>query len=360
MSNLDALRALFYREGGADTTTAILLTSEVSRRYMTGFASSDGFVLISPADALFLTDSRYIEAAQQSVTDMPVCEQDKLYAQLAAFFEKNQIEKVEIEAGRLSCREAAKLQAALERITVLTTGTVDDCLDALRCIKTEEETAQIVAAQRIAEQAFEHILGFIRPGVTEREIALQLDYFMLSHGAEALSFETIAISGENTSKPHGVPGARQVQNGDFVTMDYGAVVGGLHSDMTRTVAVGSVSEEQKRVYQTVLDAKNTVEQMLSAGVRASDGDKAARQVIEDAGYGGFFRHSTGHGVGLEIHEFPNLSPRSDYVLCEGNVVTVEPGIYLPSRFGVRVEDMVLIEKNGCRRLTEAPEALIVL
>ena len=183
---------------------------------------------------------------------------------------------------------------------------------------------------------------------------------MLSHGAEALSFETIAISGANTSKPHGVPTEKKIEDGDFVTMDYGAVVNGYHSDMTRTVAVGHVSDEQKKIYDIVLKAQLASLEILRSGLKCSDGDKAARDVITEAGYGEFFRHSTGHGVGIEIHEKPNLSPKSVTTLRTGNIVTVEPGIYIPGKFGVRIEDMALITENGCQNLTNAAKELVIL
>ena len=183
---------------------------------------------------------------------------------------------------------------------------------------------------------------------------------MLSHGAEALSFETIAISGANTSKPHGVPTDKKVEYGDFVTMDYGAVVNGYHSDMTRTVAVGAMSDEQKKVYDTVLRAQLSALGVLKSGLKCADADRAARDVITEAGYGEFFRHSTGHGVGVEIHEKPNLSPRSDATLETGNIVTVEPGIYIPGKFGVRIEDMAYITESGCKNLTNAPKEPLIL
>ena len=219
---------------------------------------------------------------------------------------------------------------------------------------------KIIKAQRIAEAAFEHILTFIKEGVTEKEVALELDYYMLSHGADGLSFETIAVSGKNSSKPHGVPSDKKIEKGDFVTMDFGAVVEGYHSDMTRTVAVGFVTDEQKNVYETVLKAQEAAQAAASSGVCCADVDKAARDVIENAGYGEYFNHSTGHGVGVEIHEYPRLSTVCKAILSVGNVVTDEPGIYIPEKFGVRIEDMLLITENGCENLTRAPKELIIL
>ena len=239
-------------------------------------------------------------------------------------------------------------------------GAVDRAITSLRMIKSADEIALMKSAQEIAERAFTHILDFIKPGVTEREVSLELDYFMLRSGAEALSFETIAVSGVNSSMPHGVPSDKKIENGDFVTMDYGAVCGGYHSDMTRTVAVGNVSAEQKKVYDTVLKAQLAALEAMRPGVRCADADRAARDVIEAAGYGEFFGHGTGHGVGIEIHEEPRVSPTAVDILETGNVVTDEPGIYLPGQFGVRIEDMVLITENGFENLTKAPKELIVL
>ena len=205
-----------------------------------------------------------------------------------------------------------------------------------------------------------HILDFIKPGMTEKHVTLELDYYMLSHGADGLSFETIAVSGKNSSKPHGVPSDKKIEKGDFVTMDFGAVVEGYHSDMTRTVAVGFVTDEQKNVYETVLKAQAAAQAAASSGVCCADVDKAARDVIENAGYGEYFNHSTGHGVGVEIHEYPRLSRLCKTALSVGNVVTDEPGIYIPEKFGVRIEDMLLITENGCENLTRAPKELIIL
>ena len=252
------------------------------------------------------------------------------------------------------------MKKSLPDLEILGDTALDEAIEALRMVKTDEEVENIVRAQRIAEDALRHMLGFIEPGKTEKEIALELDFYMLSHGAEALSFETIAVSGPNTSKPHGVPGDRKVQRGDFVTLDFGAVVNGLHSDMTRTVAVGEVSEKQKLVYRTVHEAKNAVEKAMAPGVTCLEADKIARDLIASRGFGDYFRHGTGHGVGYEIHEMPYVSPKSKSTLAAGNVVTDEPGIYLPGEFGVRIEDMVLITADGNRILTDVTDELIVL
>ncbi len=334
----------------------VLVISETNRRYFTGFDSSDGILLITRNGSVFLTDSRYIEAAQNTVRCCEVAELKKVSEQLPELCRQFGCRVLMAESERLTVAQLNAYRRILKGITLTTVGT-DKIIDTLRMVKSEKELQCVVRAQRIAEKAFEHILGFIREGVTEREIALELDFFMLRNGAQAVSFETIAISGANTSKPHGVPTDKKVCRGDFITMDYGAVVDGYHSDMTRTVALGEVSDEQVRVYETVLEAQLRALATLREGVRCSDADLAARSYINEKGYGDFFRHSTGHGVGLEIHEKPNLSPRSEQVLRAGNIVTVEPGIYIPGNFGVRIEDMATITKFSCENLTKITKKL---
>ena len=343
-----------------DTADAALILSPENRFYYTGFAASDGALLITRTDALFFTDSRYTEAAERKLGKAYVRDSAKLYEDLAAIFAENGIETVAVENDRLTLAQFARICEKLPAVRFVSDASLTNLINEQRGVKAEEEIEKISAAQRIAEAAFDHILGFIKPGVTEREIGLELDYYMLRHGADGLSFETIAVSGVNSSLPHGVPSDKKVEPGDFITMDYGALKDGYHSDMTRTVALGRVSEEQKRVYDTVLRAQTASLEKMCAGVSCFDADKAARDVIKDAGYGDYFGHGTGHGVGVEIHEFPRVSPLSKDVLRAGNVVTAEPGIYLPGKFGVRIEDMALITETGCVNLTRCPKELIVL
>lgn len=333
-----------------------LIVSPESRRYFTGFNASDGFLFITKSGSVFLTDSRYIEAAKNKII---CCEVEEQKGKLMDYAKRFNCKVLAVEADRLTVTQLKNLRKALHGIK-LTTISTDKIIDSFRAVKNEAEIENICKAQRIAEAAFDHILGFIKVGVTEKEIALELDHYMLSHGADGLSFETIAISGANTSKPHGVPTDKKLEHGDFVTMDYGAVVNGYHSDMTRTVAVGAASDEQKRIYKIVFEAQLAVLRVLKNGVKCADADKAARDVITEAGYGEYFRHSTGHGVGIEIHEKPFISPKSTATLHSGNVVTDEPGIYIPGKFGVRIEDMALITENGCKNLTKAPKELIII
>lgn len=333
-----------------------LIVSPESRRYFTGFNASDGFLFITKNGSVFLTDSRYIEAAKNKII---CCEVEEQKGKLMDYAKRFNCKVLAVEADRLTVTQLKNLRKALHGIKLTTVGT-DKIIDSFRAVKNEAEIENICKAQRIAEAAFDHILSFIKVGVTEKEVALELDHYMLSHGADGLSFETIAISGANTSKPHGVPTDKKIEHGDFVTMDYGAVVNGYHSDMTRTVAVGAASDEQKKIYKIVFEAQLAVLRVLKNGVKCSDADKAARDVITEAGYGEYFRHSTGHGVGIEIHEKPFVSPRSTAMLRSGNVVTDEPGIYIPEKFGVRIEDMALITENGCKNLTKAPKELIII
>lgn len=333
-----------------------LIVSPENRRYFTGFNASDGFLFITKSGSVFLTDSRYIEAAKDKII---CCEVEEQKGKLMDYAKRFNCKVLAVEADRLTVTQLKNLRKALHGIKLTTVGT-DKIIDSFRAVKNEAEIENICKAQRIAEAAFDHILGFIKVGVTEKEVALELDHYMLSHGADSLSFETIAISGANTSKPHGVPTDKKIEHGDFVTMDYGAVVNGYHSDMTRTVAVGAASDEQKKIYKIVFEAQLAVLRVLKNGVKCSDADKAARDVITEAGYGEYFRHSTGHGVGIEIHEKPFISPKSTATLRSGNVVTDEPGIYIPGKFGVRIEDMALITKNGCKNLTKAPKELIII
>lgn len=339
---------------------AALIFSEENRLYFTRFAATDGCLLVTPSGALFYTDSRYTEAAERVMGAEYVHNSSVLYDELASMFAEAGVETVALENDRLTLAQFEKLSEKFPEISFNVTSALANAIDEIRMVKDEYEVGKIKEAQSIAEKAFDHICGFIKPGVTEKEIGLELDYYMLSHGADALSFETIAVSGVNSSMPHGVPSGKKIEVGDFITMDYGAVVDGYHSDMTRTVIVGAPTDRQRLVYDTVLKAQLAGLAALKEGVSGFDADKAARDVITEAGFGECFGHSTGHGVGVEIHEAPNLSSRSKHTLRPGHIVTVEPGIYLPGEFGVRIEDMALITETGCENLTHCPKELIIL
>lgn len=342
-----------------DESVTAIIESPENRLYFTGFSSSLGYLVVNKTNAVFLTDSRYIEAAQNSIDGAKITEFFSL-ASVKEVLSKIGATRLIMQSGTTTVAASQSYSSAFDGFELSFDGSLDGIISDLRIIKDETELDNIIKAQRIAESALDYVLGVIKEGMTEKQLALELDFYMLSHGADALSFDTIAVSGKNSSLPHGVPSEKRIEKGDFITMDFGAVVNGYHSDMTRTVALGSVSDEQKRVYETVILAQKTALEGVKAGIKCSDADALARGVIERAGYGEFFRHGLGHGVGVEIHEAPNLSPRSEALLKEGMLVTVEPGIYLPNRFGVRIEDMVCVTENGCRNLTNADKSLIIL
>ena len=336
-----------------------IVWSPQNRAYFTGFESSDGMLLLTREEAIFLTDSRYTEAAGRIVTECSVDDCGNYYDKANAFFRFYAVDKVFVEEAALPLKTYRTMKERLE--PELAPQPLDAVIEPIRRRKNPAEINAMLAAQRIAEAALDHVLGFIRPGLTEKAVALELDHYMLSHGAQALSFETICVSGVNSSMPHGVPSDKKLEPGDFITMDFGAVVAGRHSDMTRTVLLGNeTSEKQLEVYRTVLEAQLAGLESVRAGVACVDADAAARGVIEKAGWGECFGHGTGHGVGAEIHEAPYLNRRSKEVLRAGDVVTVEPGIYLPGEFGVRIEDMVFVTEDGGIDLTTAPKQLIRL
>ena len=345
----------------ADVDAALIVTP-CNRRYFTEFESSDGFLLVTRKGSIFYTDSRYIEAAGNQIKCCDVAEGKQVFSQMKDYLNERNVKSVAVEASGMTLAEFSRLTGNenMKDFHFVSDNSLDTAINVFRSVKNEAEKGKILSAQKIAEDAFLHILNFIKKGRTEKEVQLELDFYMLKNGAEALSFDTIAVSGKNSSMPHGVPTDKMIEDGDFVTLDFGAVVDGYHSDMTRTVAVGFVTDEQQKVYDTVLRAQLSALDVVKAGVSCFDADKAARDVIVNAGYGEFFGHGTGHGVGVEIHEMPNLSPRSSAVLEKGNIVTVEPGIYLPGKFGVRIEDMAFVTENGCENLTKSQKSLIVL
>ena len=340
---------------------AMLLTGEANRFYASGFHSygTDGVALVTAKKAYYFTDSRYTEAALRYVQGAEVREigHGRGYgALLEEAVTEQHIRRMGFEDAYMTVQDHERYRKALSCDLVPAT----DLLWQLRMVKDEEELEAMVAAQRIAERALEDILEEIRPGVTEKEIAARLQYLMLHYGASDMSFDPIVVSGPNGSLPHGVPSEKTIQQGEFVTMDFGCVYHGYCSDMTRTVAVGFATEEMQTVYQTVLSAQEASIAAARAGLTGREVDGAARAVINAAGYGAYFGHSFGHGVGVEIHEAPNASTMNEKPLPAGAVISAEPGIYLPGRLGVRIEDVILLTETGCRNITKAPKDLIVL
>lgn len=340
---------------------AMLLTGEANRFYASGFHSSgtDGVALVTRKKAYYFTDSRYTEAAERYVQGAELREigRGRGYAALIEEVVTEQcIRRMGFEDAYMTVQEYERYHKALSCDLVPAT----ELLWKLRMVKDDEELEAMIAAQRIAERALEEILEEIRPGVTEKEIAARLQYLMLHYGGSDMSFDPIVVSGANGSLPHGVPSEKKIQQGEFVTMDFGCIYHGYCSDMTRTVAVGFATEEMHRVYHTVLTAQLAGINAARAGVTGREVDGAARAVIDAAGYGAYFGHSFGHGVGVEIHEAPNASPGNENPLPAGAVISTEPGIYLPGKMGVRIEDVILLTEKGCRNITRAPKELLVL
>ena len=340
---------------------AMLLTNEANRLYASGFHSTgtDGVALVTKNENYYWTDSRYIEAAEREVKDATV-EQVTLSRGYAALLndaiERHGLKTIGFEDEYMTVSEWKRYQERVHAELKPATG----LLTKLRMVKDAEELEALVGAQRIAEKALAEIYNDIKPGVTEREIAAKLTYLMLRCGAENMSFDPIVASGANGSIPHAVPGEKQIAAGEFVTMDFGCIYHGYCSDMTRTVAVGHVTEEMERVYHIVLDAQLAGIATAKAGVSGCDVHNAALKVIADAGYGDYFGHGFGHGVGVEIHEAPRASTTWKEPLPAGAVISAEPGIYLPGRFGVRIEDVIVIQEGGCEDIHRAPKELMIL
>ena len=342
-----------------DELDAILLTGEANCYYATGFMG-EGIALVTRRGSWYFTDSRYTEAADKAIGDAAVIREVSREKPFSALINEALAEagaeKAGFEEQRMTVAEHAvyseKLHCTLTPASALMTE--------LRGSKDEEELSCMTAAQRIAEGALEKILKEIRPGMTEKEIAARLNYLMVVAGAEKTSFDTIVASGPNGSMPHAVPGMRKVREGDFITMDFGCVYKGYCSDMTRTVALGRPSDEMRNVYDIVLQAQLAGIAAAKAGVTGAVIDGAARKVIQDAGYGVYFGHSFGHSLGIDIHEAPNAAPGNDKPMPDGAVVSAEPGIYLPGKFGVRIEDVMILRPDGAQVITKAPKALLVL
>ena len=337
---------------------AMVVTSAPGEFYAAGF-HGEGVALITPSESWYWTDSRYIEAAGQLVSGAHVSMPGtgvgyrRLVSELV---DKLGLKRVGFEDEYMSVAEFSLWKEAVKAELVPASGLLTD----LRMVKDADELAAMKEAQRVTDEAFTEILNDIKPGVTEREIAAKLTYLMARKGAERNSFDPIVATGANGSKPHAVPGATLINKGQFVTMDFGCVVGGYSSDMTRTVAVGQPSEEMDLVYHTVLKAQLTGIAAVHAGVTGSEVHKAAADVIAAAGYGEYFGHGFGHSLGIEIHENPRFSAFWEKPIPAGACLSAEPGIYLPGKFGVRIEDVVMITDTGCIDITHSPKELIIL
>lgn len=333
----------------------MLISKPENRRYFSGFSGSSGMLFISEHKSYLLTDFRYIEQAGAETEGYDIVRYtvsaNELLSELAA---KQDVRVIGFESDFVTYDVFAKLTECLPIPQF-----VPMQLDSLRRIKDSNEIALIKKAVEIADQAFSHILSFIRPGISEQAVALELEYHMGKLGAERPAFDTITASGKRGALPHGKASSKMIERGDFVTMDFGAVYQGYHSDITRTICVGTSTARQREIYDLVLTAQLAGVQAVQPGKTGKEIDSVARKIIADAGFGEYFGHGLGHGVGLNIHEDPRLSPNSGQMtVMENMVVTVEPGIYLPEWGGIRIEDTVLVNGNGCEILTTSSKQLL--
>ena len=354
MRNLDKYLSLLNED-----VDGLLLTSRYSRYYGAEFDISEGVAVVSHKGCRYFTDMRYIESAQKGIQGFEVLEinqfngfNQRINDAIADFG----ITKLGYEENYLTVAELLNYEKNLNaELTPF-----NKQINGFRGVKEDWELDIMRKAQAIADKAFTEILPRIKAGMSELELQAELIYLLYKNGAQGLSFDPIVVSGPNTSMPHGVAGDRVIQEGDFITMDFGALYGGYCSDMTRTVAVGYATEEMKIVYNTVLQAQLAGLAATRAGKPGKEIDAAARKVIEEAGFGPYFGHGYGHSLGMEIHEPPNCNVLGETPIPVGAVVSAEPGIYLPGKFGVRIEDVTIFTAEGCENITHSPKELIII
>jgi Xaa-Pro aminopeptidase len=354
LNNIEKIKTLLVKQG----LGAIMVTDQASRLYATGFESSDGVLLITTGDAWFYTDSRYIEAAGKTVSGAHVqivTKDEPYYHLIKTVLNKCGITSVGFEEGKVTY---TGYLGWTEKLGVELIP-AQKIIDGLRAVKTLDDLGFMKKAQRLAEKSFEEILPLISMDITEKALAAELIYRFLLNGADDKAFDPIIVSGTKSSMPHGVPGDVKIGAG-FLTIDFGVRLEGWCSDTTRTLCVGKPDDEMIRVYDTVLEAQEAGISAARAGISGYDLDLAARNVIEKAGYGEYFGHGFGHALGLEIHELPRASQVSEDIIPAGAVISAEPGIYLPGRYGVRIEDVLYIKENGCENITNLTKRLIIL
>ena len=333
-----------------DTNEAYLITGKANIFYYSGFTSEDATLFVSKNKLILITDSRYTVQAKEQARNFDIITDIKLL--------QNEPEKyLGFEENYMTVGEKQRLENILKNKTFTP---CQKCISKPRQVKSTDEIKKIQAAEELGDKAFSYIIEIIKPGMTELEIALELEFFMKKNGAASLSFETIAASGIRGSMPHGTASEKKIEKGELLTLDFGCVLDGYCSDMTRTISIGTPNSKMKEIYDIVLKAQTEALSNISSGKSCKEIDKIARDIISEYGYGDNFGHSLGHSVGIEIHEAPNLSPKSQDDLEAGNVVTVEPGIYIENVGGVRIEDVVAVTNEGCTNLTTSPKELIIV
>jgi len=354
MTNIDRIRQAMpgYK------CSAILITNPINRLFATGFSSSFGVLIITDTKAWFITDSRYIEAAEAAVKDAQVVlltKDETSNDAIKSVLKNNKIKSVGFEDGFISY---ASHKEWVEKFGIRLIP-VQKLINDLRSIKSRADIDKLIKAQRLSEKVFEKVLPMINTNITEKDLAAEIIYQSLKNGADDVSFNPIVLSGPNASRPHGVPGNEKITN-SFLTIDYGVKLDGWCSDTTRTLCIGKPDDEMIKIYETVLKAQKAGIAAAHGGVKGFDVDNAARKVIEDAGYGEYFGHGFGHAQGLEVHETLRASPLSKDILPAGTVISAEPGIYLPGKYGVRIEDTLYLTENGSENITKLPKELMVL
>lgn len=348
------LRSL-YNEKGFD---GVLMANPANIYYYTGFYGDDSKLLVCNDYLALLTDGRYTEQAAKECPQVPLLVQSAANGSWIQLLNKacqeNHVQKLAFEGDFVTYREFSVMAENLGNIELSDSGSI---ISAARIVKDEAEIKLLREVAEIGDKVLHSVEKYLKPGITEKELAREIDYAFLALGAEGLSFPTIVAAGENGAKPHAKPSDYQFKAGDFVTIDMGGRYKGYCGDMTRTFAIGFADNKHKELYDLVLSAQDYAEKHIMPGMTGSDADNLARKILEDAGYGEYFSHSLGHGVGLEIHEAPTLRPKDDYVLKVGNIVTIEPGLYISGFGGLRIENTVLLTENGAVPLNKYPKTL---
>lgn len=336
---------------------ALLISNLYNIRYLANFTGTTGLILVTLDKAYFITDFRYTEQAAEEAVGFEIKEnKGSIFEEVAKIISDNELKTLGFEENDVTYSSYRNL----EKLLSCELQPVSNFVEDLREIKTDDEIEIIQKAIQIAEQAYEYILDFIKPGMTEIEVANELDFYMRKHGASGVSFDTIVASGVRSAMPHGVASDKVIDQGDMITIDFGCYYKGYVSDMTRTFAMGEPAEELKKIHAIVLEANKKVTEQARAGMTGAEVDAIARDYITAQGYGDYFGHSTGHGIGLEVHEGPGVNSKNDKQLVENNVITNEPGIYIPGLGGVRIEDDLVIKKDGNVNLNSTSKELIIL
>ncbi|MFI3130983.1 M24 family metallopeptidase [Mammaliicoccus sciuri] len=335
---------------------AVVILSPYNRRYLSGFTGTSGSLLITQDKSLLITDFRYIQQANDQAQDFEVINQEgPMLSKINDLIKEGHYKNVGVESHLITYNEYQALNTDAVELS-----SIESVIETIRMVKDEFEIKQIQKAADIVDETYEHILKWVKPGMTENEVNNEMEMFMRSKGATCSSFDTIVASGHRGALPHGVASNKVIEEGDMITLDFGALYEGYVSDVTRTFAIGEPKEEMKKIYNIVLEAQLAALEQIKPGMTGKEADTIARDIIKSYGYGEQFGHSLGHGIGLEVHEGPALSQKSDIVLEENMCITLEPGIYVDGLGGVRIEDDVLVTKNGLQRFTKSSKDLIIL